>query len=204
MLKKTLVLALLAASSATFAGNWQVKVGVSDIAPSGESDLANGGVKNAKASNQVAFTPSVEYYFDNTPFSAELLLANPVSHDVKSDNLGKIASLKQLPPTLTVKYNFKNSTRFTPYVGIGATVFLPWDVKGKGALAGDKVKASTDVGVAGQIGVNYKPKDAQNWGLYFDVRYADINTDIKVDSLGKVGSLDVNPVVYTIGYSYRF
>lgn len=201
MLKKTLVLALLAASSATFAGNWQVKVGVSDIAPSGENDL--GGVKNAKASNQVAFTPSVEYYFDNTPFSAELLLANPVSHDVKSDNLGKIASLKQLPPTLTVKYNFKNSTRFTPYVGIGATVFLPWDVKGKDALAGANVKASTDVGVAGQIGVNYKPKDAQNWGLYFDVRYADINTDIKVNG-AKVGSLDVNPVVYTVGYSYRF
>lgn len=201
MLKKTLVLALLAASSATFAGNWQVKVGVSDIAPSGENDL--GGVKNAKASNQVAFTPSVEYFFDNTPFSAELLLANPVSHDVKSDNLGKIASLKQLPPTLTVKYNFKNSTSFTPYVGIGATVFLPWDVKGKDALAGANVKASTDVGVAGQIGVNYKPKDAQNWGLYFDVRYADINTDIKVNG-AKVGSLDVNPVVYTVGYSYRF
>jgi outer membrane protein len=132
-----------------------------------------------------------------------LLLANPVSHDVKSDNLGKIASLKQLPPTLTVKYNFKNSTSFTPYVGIGATVFLPWDVKGKDALAGANVKASTDVGVAGQIGVNYKPKDAQNWGLYFDVRYADINTDIKVNG-AKVGSLDVNPVVYTVGYSYRF
>ena len=202
MLKKTLVLALLAASSATFAGNWQVKVGVSDIAPSGESNLANDTVKNVKASNQVAFTPSVEYFFDNTPFSAELLLANPVSHDVKSEGV-KIASLKQLPPTLTVKYNFKNSTRFTPYVGIGATVFLPWDVKGKGALAGDKVKASTDVGVAGQIGVNYKPKDAQNWGVFADVRYADINTDIKIDG-DKKGSLDVNPVVYTIGYSYRF
>ena len=199
MLKKTLVLALLAASSATFAGNWQVKVGVSDIAPSGENDL--GGVKNAKASNQVAFTPSVEYYFDNTPFSAELLLANPVSHDVKSDNLGKIASLKQLPPTLTVKYNFKNSTRFTPYVGIGATAFLPWDVKSN--VPNTKIGADNAFGVAGQVGVNYKPKDAQNWGLYFDVRYADINTDIKIDG-DKKGSLDVNPVVYTIGYSYRF
>ncbi|MHA3103984.1 OmpW/AlkL family protein [Acinetobacter sp. ANC 3791] len=201
MLKKTLVLALLAASSATFAGNWQVKVGVSDIAPSGESNLANGAVKNAQASNEVAFTPSVEYFFGNTPFSAELLLANPVSHDVKSDNLGKIASLKELPPTLTVKYNFKNSTRFTPYVGIGATAFLPWDVKSK--LPSAKIGADNAFGVAGQVGVNYKPKDAQNWGLYFDVRYADINTDIKVNG-AKVGSLDVNPVVYTVGYSYRF
>ncbi|KJV37581.1 OmpW/AlkL family protein [Acinetobacter brisouii] len=200
MLKKTLVLALLAASSATFAGNWQVKVGVSDIAPSGESNLANDTIKNVKASNQVAFTPSIEYFFDNTPFSAELLLANPVSHDVKSEGV-KIASLKQLPPTLTVKYNFKNSTRFTPYVGIGATAFLPWDVKSK--LPGTKISADNAFGVAGQVGVSYKPKDAQNWGLYFDVRYADISTDIKVDGT-KQGSLDINPVVYTIGYSYRF
>ena len=42
----------------------------------------------------------------------------------------KKARIKQLPPTITAKYHFKNSTRFTPYIGIGATAFIPWDEQG--------------------------------------------------------------------------
>ncbi len=203
MLKQAAVITLLGLSSATFAGGWQVKVGASAIAPSGESDLVDGIVTNVQATNEIAFTPSVEYFFADTPFSAELLLATPTSHDIESD-FGKIASLKQLPPTLTVKYNFKNSTRFTPYVGIGATAFIPWDVEGKGILEGAKVDADTAFGVAGQVGFAYQPADAKNWGVYVDARYADIATDVKVEGLGNVGELDVNPWVYTLGYSYKF
>jgi len=203
MLKQAAVITLLGLSSATFAGGWQVKVGASAIAPSGESDLVDGIVTNVQATNEIAFTPSVEYFFADTPFSAELLLATPTSHDVDSSNLGKIASLKQLPPTLTVKYNFKNSTRFTPYVGVGATAFIPWDVEGKGELAAAKVDADNAYGVAGQVGFAYQPKDAKNWGVYVDARYADINTDITVNG-DDAGSLDVNPWVYTLGYSYKF
>ena len=164
--------------------------------------MAGGKVPNVEASNELAFTPSVEYFFADTPFSAELLLATPTSHDVEAGSV-KIASLKQLPPTLTVKYNFKNSTRFTPYVGVGATAFIPWDVEGKGPLSASKVDADTAYGVAGQVGFAYQPKDAKNWGVYVDARYADINTDITVDG-NDAGSLDVNPWVYTLGYSYKF
>ncbi len=35
--------------------------------------------------------------------------------------------IKHLPPTLTAKYHFKNSTRFTPYIGVGGTAFVAWD-----------------------------------------------------------------------------
>lgn len=40
-------------------------------------------------------------------------------------------------------------------------------------------------------------------GVFADVRYADISSDLKLDGT-KIGTLDVNPWVYTIGYSYRF
>lgn len=206
MLKQAAVITLLGLSSATFAGGWQVKVGASAIAPSGESDLAGGIVKNAEASNELAFTPSVEYFFADTPFSAELLLATPTSHDVETGSV-KIASLKQLPPTLTVKYNFKNSTRFTPYIGVGATAFIPWDEKftqvAKDALSVNKLDADVAYGVAGQVGFSYQPADAKNWGVYVDARYADINVDLQADGTD-IGSLDVNPWVYTLGYSYKF
>ncbi|MHA3060641.1 OmpW/AlkL family protein [Acinetobacter sp. ANC 4636] len=201
MLKKTLVLALLAASSATFAGNWQVKVGGSVVAPSEDNNtLANGALTHVKADSAYSFTPSVEYFFGQSNVSAELLLATPLKHDVKT-NGQKIASFKELPPTLTVKYNFKNSTRFTPYIGVGATAVIPWGEKI--AVDGAKLKADNAYGVAGQVGFNFQPADAKNWGVFVDVRYADIGSELKVNGT-KIGTLDVNPWVYTVGYSYRF
>ena len=193
MLKKTLVLALLAASSATFAGNWQVKVGGSVISPTDDTKTALGTVK---ADHEYAFTPSVEYFFGDSNVSTELLLAAPVNHDVLANGT-KVASLKQLPPVLTVKYNFKNSTRFTPYIGVGGAAFLAWDEKGLAE------KVDNDYGFAGQVGFNFQPADAKNWGVFADVRYADLSPKVTLTT-GTKFNLDINPLVYTIGYSYRF
>ncbi len=202
MLKQAAIIALLGLSTASFAG-WQLKVGASSVAPSEDSNsLAGGTVTGVKASQEIAFTPSVEYLFDNTPFSVELLLANPIKHDVTSNGT-KIASFKELPPTLTVKYNFKNSTGFTPYVGVGATAVIPWGEKTTGPIAGTKLEADYAYGVAGQVGFIFQPKDAKNWGVYVDVRYADVGSDLKLNG-AKIGTLDVNPWVYTAGYSYKF
>lgn len=194
MLKKALVLALLAASSATFASNWQVKVGASVISPTDDTTL--GGTTTVKADHEYAFTPSVEYFFGDSGFSTELLLAAPVNHDVLANGV-KVASLKQLPPVLTAKYNFKNSTGFTPYIGLGAAAFLAWDEKGLAEKVGN------DYGFAGQLGFNFKPADATNWGVFVDVRYADLSPKVTLTD-GTRFNLDINPLVYTIGYSYRF
>ncbi|MBJ9986564.1 outer membrane beta-barrel protein [Acinetobacter sp. S40] len=194
MLKQTVVIALLGLSSSVFAGDWQVKVGASYIAPSSDTLTALGTVK---ADDEFAFTPSVEYFFGDSPFSAELLLATPINHDVLLDG-NKVAKVKHLPPTITAKYNFKNATRFTPYIGIGATAFIPWDESG----VADKVK--NDYGVAGQIGFTFQPADAKNWGVYFDVRYAELSPEVRlVNNLGTF-DLDIDPVIYTLGYSYKF
>ena len=91
--------------------HWQVKVGASAIAPTQDTAIL-GGAAVVKADQEIAFTPSVEYIFGQTPFSVELLLATPISHDVLLDGQ-KAVKLKHLPPTITAKYNFKNSTRFT-------------------------------------------------------------------------------------------
>ncbi|MCU4413754.1 outer membrane beta-barrel protein [Acinetobacter sp. WU_MDCI_Axc73] len=194
MLKQAAVIALLGLSSSVFAGDWQVKVGASYIAPTSDTQTALGKVE---ADDEFAFTPSVEYFFGDSPFSAELLLAAPINHDVLLDG-NKVARVKHLPPTITAKYNFKNSTRFTPYIGVGATAFIPWDESG----VADKVK--NDYGFAGQVGFTFQPADAKNWGVYFDVRYADLSPEVRlVDNLGTF-DLDIDPVIYTLGYSYRF
>lgn len=194
MLKKLLVITLLGLSSTAFAGGFQVKVGGSVIAPTADTTLAPGVV--VKGDHEFAFTPSVEYFFGDTPFSAEVLLANPINHDVLL-NGEKVASVRQLPPTITAKYNFKTSTRFTPYIGVGGTAFIAWHEKG----LVDDVKNT--YGFAGQLGFNFQPADAKNWGVYMDVRYADLSPEVKLVN-GTKFDLDLNPMVYTLGYSYKF
>ena len=194
MLNKIAIIALLGVSSSVFAEGWKIKVGASYLAPTNDTQTALGKVE---ADNEFAFTPSVEYFFGNSPFSAELLLAAPINHDVLLDG-NKVAKVKHLPPTITAKYNFKNSTRFTPYIGVGATAFIAWDESG----VADKVK--NDYGFAGQVGFNFQPADAKNWGVYFDVRYADLSPEVRlVNNLGTF-DLDIDPLIYTLGYSYKF
>ena len=193
MLKKIAMLALLGMSASAMAGDWQVKVGVSALAPTGDTQL---GASTVKADNELGFTPSVEYFF-NDYFSTELLLATPFNHDVLLDG-AKAAKIKHLPPTITAKYNFKNATRFTPYVGVGGTAFIAWDEEG---VAKD---VKEEFGFAGQIGFNFQPADAKNWGVYADVRYADLSPEVTlVDNTTKF-DLEIDPLVYTIGYSYKF
>ena len=201
MLKQVALIALMGMSASAMAGQWQVKVGGSVISPAQDTDIL-GGAANVEADHEYAFTPSVEYFF-NDNISAELLLATPISHDVlvNGDNGAKI---KHLPPTLTAKYHFKNSTRFTPYIGVGGTAFIAWDEEG---VVKD---VKEDFGFAGQIGFNFQPADAKNWGVFFDARYAQLSPEVTLtdDTAAALGikkfDLDIDPMVYTIGYSYKF
>ena len=194
MLKKVLVVALLGLSSTAFAGGFQIKVGASLIDPTADTTLAPGAT--VKGDHEFAFTPSVEYFFGDTPYSADVLLANPINHDVLL-NGEKVSSVRQLPPTITAKYNFKNSTRFTPYIGVGGTAFIAWHEKG----VADDVKNA--YGVAGQLGFNFQPADAKNWGVFVDARYAQIKPEVQIEGVPNF-DLDINPMIYTMGYSYKF
>ena len=201
MLKQVALIALMGISASAMAGGWQVKIGGSAIAPTQDTTVAGVGV--VKAESELAFTPSVEYFFGDSPISAELLLAAPVNHDVSIEGENAV-KIKHLPPTLTVKYNFKNSTRFTPYIGVGGTAFIAWDEETKGALSGASVKVKEDYGFAGQIGFNFQPADAKNWGVFVDARYAQISPEVRVENTPIKFDLDIDPMVYTIGYSYKF
>mgnify|MGYP002661421742 FL=1 len=201
MLKQIALITLMGLSaSAAMAGQWQIKVGGSAVAPTQDTTVAALGNAKVEADSELAFTPSVEYFF-NDNISAELLLATPISHDVLI-NGAEAVKIKHLPPTLTAKYNFKNSTGFTPYIGVGATAFIAWDEETSGVLAGTKVKVKDDYGYAAQLGFNYQPADAKNWGVFVDVRYADLNP--KVETVVENFKLDIDPVIYTLGYSYKF
>lgn len=204
MLKQAALITLLGLSTAAMAGPWQLKVGGSVVSPTQDTTTALG---TFEATDELAFTPSVEYFFaDNV--SAEVLLATPINHEVHLDG-AKAVKIKHLPPTITAKYHFKNTTAFTPYIGLGGVAFIAWDESEKGAVAGlgADVSVKEDFGFAGQIGFNYQPDPSKNWGVYFDARYAQISPEVtaKIDGVTALKfDLDIDPIVYTLGYSYRF
>ncbi|STZ62828.1 outer membrane protein W [Moraxella lacunata] len=203
MLKHILLATSVIALSATASANLTFKAGLGYLDPTAEKDIA-AGLPNAKASSEMAVLPSFDYRFANSPFSAELLLASPFEHTVSvganDANRGDVAKFKHLPPTLTFKYNTPEYNGFGANIGIGATVLVPYEEELLGSNA--KLEADTVVAPAAQIGVTYS-KPSSPWGVFADVRYVDLKTDLEVDG-AKIGELEVNPVVYALGVSHKF
>lgn len=205
MLKQlSIIAAALAIATTASANGFTFKVGAGYLDPTADKDIVGVGRK-VEVSGEAAILPSIDYRFGNSPFSTELLLASPFEHDVTIDNVAgnreKVATFKQLPPTLTFKYNTPELLPgLTANVGLGATLLLPYEEQIVDSTS--KLEAKTTVAPAAQLGVNYRLPN-QPWGVFADVRYADLKTDLEVDG-AKIGELEVNPVVYSIGVSHKF
>lgn len=202
MLKHLILATSVLALSATASANLTFKAGLGYLDPTADKNI-NDTLTNAEVTSEVAVLPSFDYRFGNSPFSAELLLASPFEHTVSiGDNSGRtdLARFKHLPPTLTFKYNTPEVNGFGANIGVGATVLVPYEEELIGG--GPKLEADTVVAPAAQIGLTYS-KPSSPWGVFADVRYVDLKTDLELDG-EKIGELEVNPVVYAVGVSHKF
>ncbi|WP_426117987.1 OmpW/AlkL family protein [Pseudomonas sp. DSP3-2-2] len=203
------------------AGDIIVRAGVAHVEPnedSGEVKLDGTKVSGSKATldgdNQLGLT----FAYMLTPhIGLELLAASPFSHTVSVKGLGpgldgKLADVKQLPPTLSLQYYpMEPSSKFQPYAGIGInyTTFFDTDLTGTRKSEGfSNLKLKDSFGLAGQIGMDYMLTDRVM--LNASVWYVDIDTDASVDgpsalSVGKTKvSVDIDPWVYMVGVGYKF
>ncbi|HEY9381024.1 MAG TPA: OmpW family outer membrane protein [Burkholderiales bacterium] len=142
--------------------------------------------------------PEIDFTYFFTPnLAAELVLTYPLKHDVKLNGTD-IGSIKRLPPSLLLQYHFTPGERFKPYIGAGLnyTHFSSVDLDIPGA---DIDRRS--FGVALQAGVDIRL--AKHWYLNFDVKYIDIDTDVKLNGV-KLTTLEVDPMLYNVGIGYRF
>lgn len=203
------------------AGDFIVRAGVAHVDPhedSGEIRLDGSKVSGTKASvdgeNQLGLTFA---YMLTEHVGIELLAATPFSHTVSVHGLGpgldgKLADIKQLPPTLSLQYYpMAASSAFQPYVGVGLnyTKFFDTDLAGNRKDQGfSNLKLKDSVGLAGQIGMDYQLTD--HVMLNASVWYVDIDTKASVDgpsalSVGKTKvDVDIDPWVYMVGVGYKF
>ena len=215
----TAALGLAAPASAHEAGDWLFRAGASVVDPksdNGSLDMSavDLGTLGVEVDDQTGVTFNVTYMYTKN-VGVELLAALPYKHDIMVEGLpGTAATVTHLPPTISLQYHFMPDSVFQPYAGIGLnlTWFMDSDKKGGLAAADDLLGVTTDidvdstsVGLAAQIGFDYKITD--QWFLNLDVRYIDISTDATLIVNGAdftKAKVDVDPVVYGIHVGYRF
>lgn len=145
----------------------------------------------------------------------EVLAALPFEHDIEGTGSLSglpIGSTKHLPPTLSFQYYPDvDGDVFNPYFGLGVNYTLFMDEEAspelKTALGTDDVKLSLDnsVGLAGQIGADWKVGD--NWFINAGVWYVDIDTDADVIVGGATATtvnVEIDPWVAMLGFAWSF
>ncbi|MBE0452245.1 MAG: outer membrane beta-barrel protein [Roseovarius sp.] len=197
-----LTLAALMASTAAPAlaqskGDITLGLGLGWVEPSQNSNTLAGKVD---VDGNLRPTLTVEYFIADR-IGIELLAAWPFQHDVNLQGAGKVAEVKHLPPTLSLQYHFVNASPITPFVGAGINYTYFFDETGKGALAGVNVDLDDSWGLALHAGLDYAISERA--ALRADIRYIDIETDVKVGG-ADIGKVKIDPWVFNIAYVMKF
>ena len=214
-----LLSALSVASTAALAqeaGTVLVKFGYNQIMPQVKSgDLSAPSVPGTKIDVKEAGAPILTLtYMYTSDISFELYAGLPYEHDIEGagtiKGVGKIATVKQVSPTLFAQYRFlEKESMVRPYVGLGLTYGYFYGEEGSAALTaltnpgGDATLLETDDawGASAQLGATVKID--RNW--FVDV--AVIKTFIKTTthlSTGQSIEAKQDPVAASISVGYRF
>jgi outer membrane protein len=215
----TFAAALATAAAPAFAqsaGSWMVKAGVNHIEPDVKSgDLSPPSLPGTKIDVKGAASLIVTASWMWTDrISIEGYLGAPYEHDIVGDGaiagVGKIASVKQVSPTVFAQYRFfEPSSSWRPYVGIGPTYANFFGEKGTGTLTGltnpggspTRVKVDSAWGASAQVGVSVMLNE--RWFIDGSV----IKTWLKTTSHLSTGqSIEhrLDPLSTNVSLGYRF
>lgn len=202
---KTLTLAVILSASlagptlAQSAGDWTVGLGFGSVMPKSDNGTLTGDL-DVEVDDDIRPTATVEYFVRDN-LGVELLLATPFEHDVSIDGLGKVGSVKHLPPTLSVNYHWDTGSAFKPYAGVGVNYTSFWGEETTGALAGSDLDLEHSFGLALQAGADWWLNDRS--ALRATVRWIDINSDAYLDG-ASIGEVEIDPVVVQAAYVIKF
>lgn len=200
-----LVLTSLALATALAATNanaqaFSLTLGYQNTDPKSDNGQLAGA--DATVNDDWSLTGSAAYAF-NDNWSVELWsgLAN-FEHEVSLAGLGTVASVEHRPTTLSVNYHFAPDSTVRPFIGLGYGWVNVSGERTQGALAGLGIDGSNADGIAFGAGLDWFVSD--NVFIRADVRRLSFETDVTVETLGNVGTAEVDPIVYGISAGLRF
>lgn len=193
-MKKISVIALALATAlpaTVMADNWMMRIRAVQVAPDVDTSPTLAGLDVSKE-----WTPELDFTYFVTPNIGVELILGTARHEVKL-NGASLGKLNHLPPTLTVQYHFNATPTITPYVGAGVNYTRFYNVDLAPGLSIDR----NSFGGALQAGVDIAV--GKNSFINLDVKKIWIETDVKAGG-AKLTTLDINPVVWGVGYGFRF
>jgi outer membrane protein len=208
-----LFLAGLAAALATAAapavaqskGAWTLGVGVHQVNPKSDNGALDGaalelGRLPVEVDSDIKPTITVEYFIADN-IGIEVLAALPFKHQISIDGVGAVGETKQLPPVVSFQYHFNSAGKVSPFLGAGINYTAFFSEESKGALDGTRLKLEDSWGLAAHAGLDFKV--GERGALRVDVRWADIDTKVKVNG-ADLGSANIDPLVYGAAYVWKF
>ena len=215
------------------AGDFLIRAGAVVVDPQESSDtvtLGGAGVGDGNwevgvdSNTQLGITAT---YMLNDNFGVGILGATPFKHDISAAGsiagAGKLGSTKHLPPTITAQYYpLGANQQINPYVGIGLnyTNFFEEDTTptltgavdaalGGGVIDATELELDDSFGIAAELGVDVQITD--QLGVNAAMWWADIDTTADIHAISdgqRVGTakvdVEIDPMVYMIGLSYKF
>ena len=212
-LKKT---ALAAATAAVFAsasafayeaGDMVLRVGAAGVYPTGDSEDITAIAPGAKVEADDAWSLGLSFaYMFTDNIGLGVLGAYPFEHDIEAkgsiSSLGKVGSVKHLPPTVTLQYYFNNTSQLTPFIGAGVNYTHFFDEDTSGALSGANLDIDDSWGYAFEAGVDFDLND--KWIISGQIYYINIETEASVSGIPGNFDVDINPWVYFLSAGYKF
>lgn len=221
----TLVAALLAGFASLSAqaqeaeGKWMVRVRALSLQPANESSTGTGATLGTSAhlpenaihvDNKVIPELDISYFFTKN-IAAELVLTVPQKQQVTLNSgtltgtaAQQTGTFKHLPPSLLLQYHFTPDAQFRPYVGAGInyTRISSVNLNGLNSVTGGSSDLSHNSwGPAFQAGFDVKV--GQNSFINFDVKKIYIRADLSING-SKVSTVKVDPLLWGVGYGFKF
>ena len=202
------------------AGTWVLRAGVGVVAPDSDNLVVDDGIDTitVNVDDGTSVTLMGTYMFSPN-WGFDVLASWPFNHDINvsiTDNVdpgfdpvsAKIAETDHLPPTFSLQYHFLPDGTFQPYVGAGInwTTFFNTDVEQALVDLGiEDIDLEDSFGLALQVGADFMLGD--RWLVNFDLRWIDIESDLEATALGvsgELGTVKIDPWVYSLNLGYRF
>lgn len=195
------------AASADDFSHWEVRGRIVRVDTAGGSDAIGAlSLPNDVIIVQSKTIPEVDVsYFYTKNLSVELVLTYPQKMDayIAAGGIGHIGTASVLPPDIMAQWHFMPDSAFDPYLGAG--VNITWltkvDLRAPAVSPLNLDTSKLSFGPALQVGMDYKV--TKNWVVNADFKKEWMAFDLR--ALGnKVSTLNVDPMLFSLGVGYKF
>ena len=179
-----IAVAAVSAAQAQDFPRWILRAGVHPVQPKQHNH------EQLQVSDAAAITFAATYMLSRH-WGIEALGALPIEHEIALQGSGTAASVRQVPPTLSLQYHFPDPNgRIRGFLGAGINHTNFFDEHTSGALQGSELRLADSWGPAVQAGLDFDI--GRQWFVSIDARWFDIDSAARLNG-ANLGTVEIDP-----------